>query len=348
MIASENCLADFVCEAEDRFTQTMQASGGIIGRQLAVAGHPIRLEFGGRGLLDRVMPALAHLAVELPEPPKLKVFLWDTETTGLFLPPPPWKELRVFERGNLRIYRDERFTLVFDRRTYVFCVVDKQRHVALYWTPDATLLPYYELGAPLRHLLQAWLHSQGLFIAHAAAVGQPHGGVLLAGKTGSGKSTTSLLCLNSDLRYAGDDYALLSANESPWVYSLYNSAKINAGTLPWLPELHSQVTNANALQHEKALVFLEPDYASKLISGFPLRAILLPRVTERTETRVQPVAAEVAFRSLAPDSIFTLLGDAQLTMRGLAELTHQIPCYSLELGSDLEQIPQVISQVLAS
>jgi hypothetical protein len=305
----------------------------------------MRLRFAGPALVDAVMPALRHLAARAPAP-SLTVLIWDSRSTGVSLRPPPWDALS-FERGNVRGFQDPRFTLVYDRRTRIFSAVDNARGCAVYWLHDAADVPYFERAAPLRHVLQGWLQREGLFVAHAGAVGFSSGGVVLSGRSGCGKSTTAVLCLRSGLGYLGDDFVLISANGEPSAYSLYGSAKLNATTLPWLPDLSAEVSNRDHLDVEKALIFLGGAHQALLLRGIPLRAVLLPRLQDQTDTLLRPVSPRIAFRALAPDTLFRSLGNPELTSRGLHRLVHHLPCYELALGRDLTRIPRVISDLLS-
>jgi hypothetical protein len=231
----------------------------------------------------------------------------------------------------------------------MFSAVDSRRGIAVYWARDADWVPYLERAAPLRHVVQGWLEPEGLFVAHASAVGYPSGGVLMPGGTGSGKSTTAVLCLRAALGYLGDDFILLCATGLPAAYSVYRTAKLNAKTLAWMPEIMTEVSNPDRLDIEKALVFLRaasPGRPGALASGFPLRAILLPHVVGRLDTKLTPVSPMTALRRILPDTLFTSLGSSVVTARGLQRLVNDLPCYDLALGQDLEQVTAAISSLL--
>jgi hypothetical protein len=173
----------------------------------------------------------------------------------------------------------------------------------------------------------------------------------MPGATGSGKSTTAVLCVSATLGYLGDDFVLVSAAGSPAAYSLYRTAKLNAKTLAWMPEFMAEVSNPDRLDVEKALLFLRPGGPGRpgpLASGFPLRAILLPHVVDGFDTRLTPVPPMVALRRILPDTLFTSLGSSAVTARGLQRLVHRLPCYDLALGRDLGQVTAAISGLLAA
>ena len=117
-----------------------------------------------------------------------------------------------------------------------------------------------------------------------------------------------------------------------------------------MPEVLAEVSNPDRLDTEKALLFVRPGRPGRpgtLASGFPLRAILLPHVTGHVDTRRTPVSPMAALRRILPDTLFRSLGGSAVTARGLQRLVHELPCYDLALGQDLEQVPAAISDLLA-
>jgi len=181
---------------------------------------------------------------------------------------------------------------------------------------------------------------------HAGAVGRPDGGVLIAGRNGSGKSTSTLACLHSDLRFAGDHYVLVRVDPEPYVFSLYSTAKLEPHDLGRFPKLKPMVNNHGRLTSEKALIFLHDHAPGEIVRGFPLRAILLPRVTGRRDTRLERTTPAAALMALAPTTLVHLQGASQEAFGKLARLARKLPVYTLEAGTDLSQIPVVILELL--
>jgi hypothetical protein len=328
------------------FARAVEAGAEAVERHYEIGGHLLRVRFASPRLEGTLGPALEHLAARSDGRPELTALVWDSRSGGVPLPPPPWTALRYFERGNVRGYLDGRFALALDRSTGVFTAVDNSRRIAIYWTPDGDHLPYYEQAAPMRHLLQGWLQARGLFVAHAAAVCHDGAGVVLAGRGGAGKSTTALVCLISELGFLGDDFVLLSAHPAR-VASLYGNAKMNVAALPLVPELRASVRNSRRLDVEKAVIALGPAFSARLVRQAPVRAIMLPCTTGRSLTTASLLSPGDAFRTIAPDTVLRALGNAALSLKGLRELVHQVPCYRLELGTELSRIAEVISSVAA-
>jgi hypothetical protein len=307
---------------------------------------PVRLgvRFIGREREAFFTDAIAHRRTD--EVPGWTVWVIDEPVSGLRLPKPCWSWANVDERGTLLDFGDD-FYAHYGLDYGVFTLVDFAEKRAFLWHRDVGTLPEWERSFPFRSLLHQLLRDESRYLlAHAGAVGTAAGGVLLTGRGGSGKSTATLACLSTELRYAGDDFVLIDAEE-PYVHSLYNVAKLEAGNLPRFPHLAPLVANPEAMPADKGQVFLHQHFPETLIDGFPLRAILMPKFTGQTETRLRPATPEEALHALAPSTLYLLRADARL-LRQLHALTQRLPAYWLETGTRLAAIPETITALLRS
>jgi hypothetical protein len=224
--------------------------------------------------------------------------------------------------------------------------LDAARSLGFFWSVDAGRLPHWERGSPLLHVLHWWLATRGLQLVHGGAVGTPGAGVFLAGKGGSGKSSTALACVRSGMRYAADDYALLQVHPSPFVHSLYNSAKVALPDMVRFPEVFPPNTPLTGEPNEKAVAFLGEIWPERVSLGFPIAAVLVPRVGTGKRSRLMPVSGRVGLVALAPSTIFQLAGAGEPTLARLGRLVEQVPCYVLELGSDPGHVADLIGSIL--
>jgi hypothetical protein len=328
------------------FQQARHAAGGSVDRDYVIAGFRVRLCFAGTALLPYITPALAHLASGITMEPDLTINLWDMQTTGIAAPPPPWDYQDFDPSGLIRSYSTEQLYTLFQLGTNALCQVDLARNLALYWVKAAQQIPYYDTGSPLRLIFHLWLSQHGLLLAHAGAVGLPEGGVLLAGESGSGKSNTALSTLRSRLQYASDDYCLLSAEPRPTVFSLYSTGKTHAGDLRRLPFLDESISNRDRLADQKALYFLHERWAHKLLNEFPVQAVLLPHITGEHDSRLRPASAAAGMNALAPSTFQQLAAVRQNDFQVLVNVFRQLPCYHLDLGTDVAQPAGLILELL--
>jgi hypothetical protein len=330
------------CEA---FRRTAEASGGTVDRFYRVAGHNVRLCFTDKLLLQLLTPALAHLEINLSSGVELTIFVWDSDSISSDrVPLPPWSPEQYSARGEVRGVEGRQIHVGFHSNT--LSMLDERSNLGLYWVRGANQLTYTESGSPFIRMFHWWMHVHRKQLVHAGAVGTAKGGVLLAGKGGSGKSTTCLLCLDTQLSYVGDDYCMISTRDVPYVYSLYSSGKVDAQNVGRLPFLRVALSNPERLDTEKALFFLNDHFSNKLIAGFPLRAVLLPRVTKQAETKLCQISASASLLALAPSTIFQLPGAGPDALTTLGELVRRMPSYILELGTNISQIPDTILNLL--
>lgn len=340
----------------ERGFQRAIASVGATELYYNLGGRIICLRFASPTLVTHVAPALAHLKTDPVEQPELTVCLWDSVSTNTPLPLLAEDSLtllrsqfwsRLDTRMEIKNYNSDRIYSIFNIGSNLLSILDTEENVALYWTEDASLLPYWDRGSPLRGILNWWTSQRDLQFVHAGAVGNDNGGVLLAGKGGSGKSSTALSCLDSELVYASDDYCLIETDPEPLVYSLYNTAKLKGRKdLDRFPHLEPMISNLDRLDEEKAMIFIQEHFPNKIVNQLPIKAILVPRVTGLTDTKVTPTSSMVALKALAPSTILQLPKTGKSAFARMSKLVRQVPCYVLELGTDIPQIPRCISNLL--
>ncbi len=339
--------------------QMAKESAGCEDRAYTICGKNIRLRFAGTGLAPFITPALEHLSAQSDEMPSLTICLWDDVSTHTQMPPPPWAGYSVYarhgdvrgysvytRRGDVRGYSDARIYTSYNWDANALSILDRQRRIALYWTHNAHRLPSYESSAPLRTIFHWWMNQFGFQFVHSGAVGNPQGGVLLAGKGGSGKSTTALTCLNSELLYVSDDYCLISLDPEPYAYCIYSTAKVHTDNLERVPHVLSAISNLDRLDSDKAVFFLYPSFSGKMAAGLPIRAILLPGIAGVTETLLRPASPMEALKALALSTMSQLARAGQTSLQIMNRLVHKVPCYHIDLGTDIDRIPDIIAGLL--
>ena len=315
-------------------------------RQIRVGREVVRLRFANPVLANEMMPALAHIAVDSSLPSALSIDIWDSQSTGIRIPRPPWKAEEYVSRGDIRGWEDDVWA-AYNLGLGLLSLLDVARAEGVLWVRNPGTLPDYERAAPIRTILGWFMRSRGAELVHAAAVGRPSGGVLLAGRSGRGKSTTALRCLvdavnEQSLRYAGDDYVLTESAPTPWVYSVYNSGKFdrqNADRL--LPGLLPLATNVASPAGDKGLLFVQQVFPERMIAGFPVRAIVVPEIGARSGPALRPISPREVLLELAPSTMSQMPGTGASTLRRLAALVAAVPCYGLALGDGLSAPAQI-------
>jgi len=344
--------ADFTSQQlepmERSFRLAAEATGGVSSDHYLLAGASLELQFASPALRAELTPAFAHLAVDAADLPSLTVRLWDSETSQL--PPPPHPEVSAqHPEGAFFHFHNPPLRGVYQPGLNSLSILDSGARTAWHWVASAQNQPYWEKASPIRQILFWWLESREFLQVHGGAVGTSDGGVLLVGKGGSGKSTVALAALGSPLLYAGDDYVAVTLDPSPRVASLYNSGKLEPQHVNGLlSHLLENVTNLDRLDDEKAVIYTHRHFPSHVTSGFPLRAVLVPRVRPESKTsRVVDVSKAEAFSALAPSTMVQLHTGGRATFAALGRLIERLPAYGLEIGSDVAAISETVGELLS-
>jgi hypothetical protein len=317
---------------------------GSHAADVTIAGVRIRFAFAGEAMRERLLPALiGGGSGEAIGEPHVVVRVWDCASAGL-APELPWRTEDLGPRGEIAAATSGSIRAAFTVGSSALSMLDLDRGVGLFRARDAQALPWYERAAPFRTLLHWILESRGCRFVHAAAVATPHGGTLLAGRGGSGKSTTAMLCVESGFAYAGDDYAGVTLDGAPVAHALFTSAKLSASSLGWLPSIASAVRVAPS-GNEKGVAMIGERFPRQIAASFPLRAVIVPRVTGGT-SRIARIGGGAALRALAPTTVLQLPGSGGKAFTELAELVRRLPAWSLDLGDDREAIPALVAQAI--
>ena len=319
-------------------------SAGVESCTLKVAGRVVRLDFAGDALVPALLPAFAHLLADAAQAPEVIITLWDTQSTGVSLPPLPWsppegEAWKVVEQGQRGFYLPFRGSLIW---------YEENSNRAYYWNETALNVFEEESFSPLLSFW-AWFSARhNIQLAHAAAVSGPAGAALLVGAGGSGKSTTALLTLlsaSSPLHYIADDYCLVSLEAQPVVFSLYATAKVIRADHSRHPALAPAFVRSNA---EKSLYFLHPHFAGRIRQQAPLKAVIAPTITGAGTSTFEHASPAELLRRLAPSTLVQLhVGiDPAQALKNLSELVRRLPCFRLNLGTDFDRIPGLIASRL--
>ncbi|MFT7649403.1 MAG: hypothetical protein ACI8Y4_004164 [Candidatus Poriferisodalaceae bacterium] len=322
---------------------------------LQLGDDVVELRFVGIGARAPFTRALAHLVRAPTTTPSFQLDVCTPAVVGTGLSPLLRVLLESVGTGGLSP-RFEIPALTNDRvRTIslpwdgMLAMYSAQHCRAQVWIEEPSTLPIWDHGAPFRTIFNWWLSDSGRYCIHAGAVGTSDGAVLLTGKGGSGKSTSSLACVGSELGYLSDDYCVLDVDGTPEVLSLYNTGKLNGQVdLDRQPRFARWIVNGDRLGEEKQLMYIHEHQPEAIVRRAPLRAVILPKVTGRVMPELSRITGGAALRALAPTSLFQLPGSGAQALARMAALVQRLPCYQMETGNDLAAIPATLAHLLKS
>jgi hypothetical protein len=317
-----------------------------VRRRFRLAGSDVEFRLAHSALAALFCDALAHIEITASGEPDSTFHIWDEASSGVDAPPPCWTRDDLLVYGEIPSFIDAERYLQVDLDRAMVVAANRRLRKAAVWLRSPDHLAELERAAPLPTLLN-WLASEaGYFTVHAASVGRPDGGVLIVGRSGAGKSHTAIACLDSDLFYVADDRCLLGTHGPPTGASIYSTARLYASDVHRFPTLQKEAKDAVRTQDGKAVFFLNQIVPDRLSHGFPIKAVLLPCPSGRRDTHVEPAPAGPALLFLGSDSALRSPSVGRVFLTSLASVLRSVPCFRLETGTDMSQIPKTIASLL--
>lgn len=323
-----------------------EAITGARSHDLAVAGTTVRLVFAGPRLEELLLPAIAHLKIAAVDKPGATFHVWDSESSGIENVPPPCPWGCFTDRGDIWGFHSTKIRSAFHWIECTLNLMDMATNTGVFWIRHPADLPYWTKSSPFRTLFHWWMEKNGGQLIHAAAVGGPGGAVLITGKGGVGKSTTSLSCVMAGLHYVADDYLVVTLDPKPLAHSLYNTAKLNPDQAARFPELADMMIGGPPKKDEKAVMSLVPKRASQVVPALPLRAVLTPRFGSKPETEFAPIDTTVLQAAAAFTTLSQLPHSGRRTVEFINRMVERLPGLEMVLGHDVPRVPEAILRLL--
>ncbi len=225
--------------------------------------------------------------------------------------------------------------------------LDRQTRRVIGWIKSAQHVTMYEMGKPLANLLPLIVESFGLYMFHGALVSWREHGILFVGAGGSGKSTSALSCLRGGFDFVAEDLVVLEESAAGFTgHGVYNSAWIEPDHLARFGDIARIAHRGGEVEQQKSLVMVAEFAADRMRPAARLEYMMLPTVCPGEESAVYQVGRPEALRQLAPNCLMTA---SRIDMKGFESLVRLVKaskCYRLELGSDLDRIPGLISETI--
>lgn len=310
-----------------------------------IAGYGVHIKVVGDSLYSIVERAFNHLKIDLSSPPALTINIWDQSEAGVDYNFDSYSE-GIKPNIFMRASEDGRF--VCEERDIGVSWLDRRAHKIIACTKSTQLQYLDERARPLHKLLSTWLHDRGIQFIHSGLISHEGKGLLFVGNGGSGKSTSSISCLQAGIKYLGDDFIGLEMKKdgSFTGHGFFASCLLNVDHLKRFPELQRYAVPANYAYEDKSILYLSDAFAALLEQSTPINAIALPRVVNSDLTSFKPATKAEALLALAPSSVMFLPSPNVRALDKLAKLVDQVPCFWLLLGRNVDQVPDAVKQLV--
>lgn len=304
----------------------------------------LSLHFAGQSLRPILTEAFAHLAADDDKVPSMRIRIWDSNEKQMPLPCLDW---RRYHANGYRGYTEGSYYFHYFDSIGALSFINLEDNIAYYVVRDANELPWWVSGSPLQVILGVWFRSHGSQLTHVGAVGNESNCVLLAGKGGSGKTTTTLSCVQDGLNYLGEDYCLLSPGESTLVHSVYQSAKWTPQTRRFYPEYEQFVVNKSAHPSEKSLLFYQDLFPERIRDTLQANAIVSLTVGSELKPSINRANMALSLKNLSLSTVHQLPFFESKTFLLLSKFAESLVHYEMELGQDRRANVNAIKSLLA-
>ena len=222
---------------------------------------------------------------------------------------------------------------------HIAAVVIRERESQVTTIVSVGLAPHdFERRDVARSVLSSILEPLGIFQLHAATLGDQEACVLLANKSGSGKTSLTVAGVREGLKTVGDDFlAVSSGDPEPLVYSLFSTARLDPSSYAWSRDMGAALDDDMKSQFDLNSVSSSAVVLSQLV-----RAIVVPTIGGNTVLR--ECSWHDAMQALLPSSIRVSKSPKDL-ISAVEHLFGDLPCYQLVVGDDVDRALQHVRKL---
>lgn len=341
----DDSLCRFLEDAWDRFELAERGSADAKVMDTRIAGSDLRMRFASAALQHAIGRAFEHLRVPLPlDRPDPTIGVWDSVSSGVPMPPPPWRLTSLTGRGDITGWGTAERAVAFHVPSGMLSALDWGAKRGMLWIRDAADIPRYARSMPMRPILNWWTGRDGMQLVHAGAVGDASGAALLAGAGGAGKSCTAIACALAGLSYVSDDYCVIESGTGARARSVFSTGRLHESDATRLALPDAWIRCSDSRPGDKTILFLGECAPERTAPALPIRVILLPRSGIWHQARCEPATASAAMRSLLDVTLSHLPHAGQDAVRVISSVVRSVPCRFLNLGRDGRSVPDAVRE----
>ncbi len=293
-----------------------------------IGGYYVNIHYESESIFLYFHTALAHLALNDSTHADFQIFVRDHAT----FPRPFWNWDEIDNQGNL--VPQGPININYEHWSGILRLFDPVQNKGVFWVRDLSSIPIWHRSFPFRTLLTRFFESTAIQPVHSAAVAWQGKAALLAGHSGSGKSSTALASLVHGLDFLGDDFNLVHVDKQK-VHSLYGIAKLEKHQLQTFPALQQFPRVGD---DEKDQIEVAQHFPDQMKQNAVLKGVVLPKISHREESQIIPISPQEALKQMSQSTLELLQGNRMTHFHKIGRICRTLPCYQLALSTDYREI----------
>ncbi len=267
-----------------------------------------------------------------------------------------YNDINKFSRNKysqIDLKDDNGIMAFYDEQHDILRVYDLSKKVAAIVLGTKAYLNEWDIHSPFREFFNIWALKNNALLIHSGVISYKSKAILLPGAGGSGKSTTTISCLQNGMKTTGDDYNLVFMKDNKfWVSALYANVKLKMskqGKIPFdMPIINDW--EFEKLSYAEKIIYFPPEGSDIWDTTTPeLKGILCPRITsENTKPNISGIRLAELVNRLAITSVMQSPYIAKEYLAKCVLLAKHIQIAYLDLSTDLNENSRLIQKWLVA
>lgn len=316
----------------------------VFFRSFDVWGNHLRLTSNDRLILERATQSLNSFLSPISENP-VNFCFFSTDVVPLPLKiPASARIVRTGTSSTLFLYKQ---LWLIDYHGNARFTVNQEDGTVTGYIRARCLEEGHLLNAFLEFVYE-FLRKRGLYWAHSGAVSLAGKGLLLAGESGCGKTTSVLRLVAAGFEYVSDEHSFLRRSDTGFeVLASPEPVQVYPPHVADLPELQFLQGDQHRDGPKKTFDIREA-YPQSVVDRAALKAIVFPSWDPSAESRLEAVPPVQAMTALLPLTMgpFFSFGTGRTHFDFTSALVEKIPAFRLRLGGDKEKWPDIARGLL--
>lgn len=297
--------------------------------RVGICGRVVELCFPDESMCRAAMRSLHEFVTEHTGTPNASFFYWN-DTSAAYSP------------GSDGLVSG---TLPVDDGHFRLIGSDPLKRRFYFTWPSPKGEDFMIFGRTLPCLFSRWASANDLIMLHAAAVGLDGKGVLIAGRSGTGKTTFAASCLAQGLDFVSDDYSLLSAAGDLTAMPLYSVTAISPDMYKKLPSLEECTVPPRWVRPDGKIQLTIP--RARIAQSLAVRAVIIPVIGGACDPSIRPTNRGPAMVHMLQSSAKQVFREKDTGfIRQMGQRLANLPVYEMRMSQDLEKNPAALREFL--